>query len=72
MCLGAIQWARIKTVYYAADRHDAAAAGFGDAEFYGEFAKPADQRQIPFIQTRREAAASMMREWDNRDPPLAY
>jgi len=70
MCLGALQWARIKTVYYAADRHDAAAAGFADAGFYEEFAKPADARQIPFIQVMREAAAGMMREWG--DPPLAY
>ena len=70
LCLGAIQWARLKTVYYAADRHDAAAAGFGDADFYEEFAKPADARQIPLVQVMREAAAEMMREQDG--PPLTY
>ena len=71
MCLGAIYWARIKAVRYAADRHDAAAAGFGDADFYGEFARPAEQRQIPFSRLMREEAAAMMREWIN-DPPLHY
>ena len=69
MCLGAIQWARLKAVHYAADRHDAAAAGFGDADFYEEFAKPAHERRVPFIQTQRQAAAEMMREWGGRDSP---
>jgi tRNA(Arg) A34 adenosine deaminase TadA len=70
MCLGAIYWARLKAVYYAADRHDAADAGFGDAEFYGEFAKPADARQIPFGQIMQREAVDLMRSWD--DPPLYY
>lgn len=34
MCLGAILWARIDRVVWAADRHDAAAAGFDDLAFY--------------------------------------
>ena len=34
MCLGAILWARPRAVYFAATRHDAAAAGFDDAVFY--------------------------------------
>ena len=70
MCLGAIYWARLKAVHYAADRHDAAGAGFGDADFYKEFAKPAEAREIPFTQLMRPEAAAMMRQWD--DPPLKY
>lgn len=34
MCLSSALWARIEHVYFAADRHDAAAAGFDDAVFY--------------------------------------
>lgn len=34
MCLAASLWARIPTVYYSADRHDAAFAGFDDLPFY--------------------------------------
>ncbi|CAH0300004.1 Guanine deaminase [Arthrobacter sp. Bi83] len=38
LCLAAALWARIDRVYYAADRHGAAAAGFDDAVFYEYFA----------------------------------
>ncbi len=34
MCLGAIFWARIKTVYYGATEDDAAFGGFDDKAFY--------------------------------------
>lgn len=36
MCLGAALWSRIaiEDIIFAADRHDAADAGFDDAEFY--------------------------------------
>jgi guanine deaminase len=34
MCLGAILWARITTVYYGASEEDAAKGGFDDAHFY--------------------------------------
>lgn len=37
MCLASALWARIGYVYYAADRHGAAAAGFDDALFYDYF-----------------------------------
>jgi guanine deaminase len=37
LCLAAALWARIDRVYFAADRHGAAAAGFDDALFYEYF-----------------------------------
>ncbi|MGO4104814.1 nucleoside deaminase [Leifsonia sp. YAF41] len=37
MCLASALWARIDTVYFAADRTDAADAGFDDAVFYDYF-----------------------------------
>jgi guanine deaminase len=37
LCLSAALWARIDRIYYAADRHGAAAAGFDDAVFYEYF-----------------------------------
>ncbi|MFF2028887.1 nucleoside deaminase [Arthrobacter sp. NPDC058192] len=43
MCLASALWARVARVVFAADRHDAASAGFDDAVFYGYFEN--DQRE---------------------------
>lgn len=64
MCLGAIYWARPKKVYYAATRHDAAAAGFDDSFIYEELNIPASERQIPLVATTdRPAALRVFEEW---------
>lgn len=34
MCLGAILWSRMDALYFAADQHEAAHAGFDDARFH--------------------------------------
>lgn len=39
MCMASSLWARVDRVVYAADRHDAAAGGFDDLEFYELFAR---------------------------------
>ena len=39
LCLSAALWARVDRVVFAADRHDAAAGGFDDREFYELFAR---------------------------------
>ena len=39
LCLAAALWARVDRVVYAADRHDAARAGFDDRAFYELFAQ---------------------------------
>ncbi|SDH17608.1 tRNA(Arg) A34 adenosine deaminase TadA [Lentzea fradiae] len=47
LCLSAALWARVDRVVYAADRHDAAAAGFDDREFYELFSRPRDEWDLP-------------------------
>lgn len=47
MCLAASLWARVSRVVFAADRHDAAGAGFDDAAFYEYFETPAERRTLP-------------------------
>ncbi|WP_052868540.1 nucleoside deaminase [Streptomyces niger] len=39
MCLSSSLWARVDRIVYAADRHDAAVAGFDDRKFYDLFEK---------------------------------
>ena len=40
MCLAAIYWSRLDSLVFAATRDDAADAGFDDALFYEELARP--------------------------------
>ncbi|WP_022890300.1 nucleoside deaminase [Agromyces italicus] len=46
MCLASSLWARIDRVYFAANRDDAADAGFDDAVFYRYFEGDASDRAI--------------------------
>jgi len=53
MCLGAIDWARLARLYFAATHDDAAAAGFDDALIYEQIAMSPEQRSIPTIRVNR-------------------
>ncbi|MDK1326364.1 nucleoside deaminase [Arthrobacter sp. zg-Y1143] len=46
MCLASALWARVDRVVFAADRHDAATAGFDDAAFYEYFETPLERRTM--------------------------
>lgn len=46
MCLGAIYWARLATVYFACSRHDAAEAKFDDSFIYDQIAISPAERSI--------------------------
>lgn len=48
MCLGAIYWAWPKAVFFAANKHDAADAGFDDWFIYEEIEKLIPERKLPF------------------------
>lgn len=50
MCLAASLWARVERVVFAADRHDAAGAGFDDAAFYEFFEAPDRRGMLPVEQ----------------------
>ncbi len=49
MCLSAIYWANIKTVYYCNDRVDAARIGFSDKLIYDEINLPIDERSVRLV-----------------------
>ena len=63
MCLGAVYWAKLGAVYYAASREDAAAAGFGDAWIYEELSKPPEARGVRFVRAEAGEAVAVMRRW---------
>lgn len=63
MCLAAIYWARIERVVYAADRDDAAAAGFDDEFFYRQVSLPPAQRAIPFSRALQDEGRIVLQQW---------
>jgi tRNA(Arg) A34 adenosine deaminase TadA len=50
MCLGSAYWARVESVYFAADRADAARGGFDDAFIYDDLARPVPERRVRLVQ----------------------
>lgn len=72
MCLGAIYWARLKQVYYACNRFDAAAAGFDDSFIYDEIPKSPVQRNIPMIYLQSEDAGAPFLAWRLMEDKLRY
>lgn len=63
MCLGAIYWSRIERVHFACTRTDAASAGFDDAFFYEELARPIGARKLRFESMLRDEALAAFDAW---------
>lgn len=72
MCLAAIYWARLKKVYYANTRRDAAKIEFDDALIYREVAKPVSRRLIPMKQLLRGEALMVFAEWEAKADKIRY
>lgn len=72
MCLGAIYWARPKSLYFGASRHDAADADFDDSFIYGEIGKDMQNRSIKSIQLLPNEAKKIFRIWVEQDEKLKY
>ena len=72
MCLGAIYWARLERLYFAADRRDAAEAGFDDEFIYREGPLAPGQRRLPTVQVLREAAVQAFAEWKTKADKVPY
>ena len=73
MCLGAIYWARISKVVYAATREDAKdIAGFDDDHFYEEMNASWEQRSIENVALNREDGIQLFREWSSKSDRKMY
>jgi guanine deaminase len=72
MCLGAIYWARLDAVYYAATREDAAAAAFDDDFIYREIALPVDGRSIPMRRLEVPEGRRPFEEWMRSETRIPY
>ena len=72
MCLGAIYWARIDTIYYANTKADAADIGFDDHFIYLEFERPLNQRKLQIVQLLRDEALSVFKLWGSSGSKTDY
>jgi guanine deaminase len=72
MCLGAIYWARPNAIFFAANRDDAAEAGFDDELFYSELEKPNDERQLKMETILRDESRVVFRRWIEKPDKIEY
>ena len=73
MCLGAIFWARISKVVFAATKGDASAiGGFDDDHFYEEINAPWEKRIIAHEEIMRAEGQKLFEEWKQNSDRIMY
>ena len=72
MCLAAAYWAHVDKIFYAANRNDAAVAGFDDDFIYREFNLPLDRRSIPIDRIIPEEGLEPFNLWVKNTEKIAY
>lgn len=72
MCLSAIYWARLKRVYFANTRKDAANIQFDDDFLYREVGLPISKRYLPMKQFLRNEAIGAFKEWEAKPDKIRY
>lgn len=72
MCLGAVYWARLDRIWYAARREQAAAAGFSDELIYQEIPRSPRDRTIPSRPLLDDAADRPFEAWRRKQDKVPY
>ncbi|HNQ20485.1 MAG: Guanine deaminase [Bacteroidetes bacterium ADurb.Bin035] len=72
MCLGAIYWARPKKLVFAADKFDAANAGFDDSMIYDEIQLPYSDRHLETINLRIDESLQPFELWMSENNKITY
>jgi tRNA(Arg) A34 adenosine deaminase TadA len=72
MCLAAAWWARVERIVFAANREDAAAAGFDDSALYAEVARPLEERHLPITSALPDEGATVFRDWLAKGDRVEY
>lgn len=71
MCLSAIIWANIKTVYYGNTKEDATNIGFRDEKIY-DYLEKNDDSTLNLISLDREETIKTFNEFENKDDKTIY
>jgi guanine deaminase len=72
MCFGAINWARLKIVYYACTNEDAAKIGFDDRFIYQQLDLPPEKRKIPMLRIVPPNTYQPFTAWANKPNKSQY
>lgn len=72
LCLAASLWARLDRVVFAADRNNAADAGFNDRDFYDLFEQPKQTWPIPVLHVRTADFDTPFSAWLSRTDRVEY
>jgi len=72
MCLSAIYWARIDTIYYGNTKEDAQNIGFDDNFIYDEIGREKHKRKIKAIPFLRNEAIVSFELWNNNTNKTTY
>ncbi len=72
MCLGAIYWAHLDTIYYANDRKDAARIGFDDDFIYQEIALKNEDRNKKMQILLPDEARKAFDMWEKSEEKTEY
>jgi tRNA(Arg) A34 adenosine deaminase TadA len=72
MCLSAIYWANIKTVYYCTDKQQVEAIGFSDKFIYDELALPQEKRSLYIDRINLKEGNDLFFEWMTKGDKREY
>lgn len=72
MCLGAIYWAHLDRLYFAATRQDAANAGFDDEWMYEQIKLSLSERKLPSTNLLRSEAVKVFDDWRLSETKIPY
>ena len=71
MCLGAIMWANIKTVYYGATAQDTCNIGFRD-DFMYQWLNNKNEDSLRLIELDRKECVEVQKMWLDKDDKIEY
>ncbi len=66
LCLGAVYWSRIGSVYFSVNRRDAAGIECRDELIREVLAKPFDERALPVVHVPCDGALDAFAAWTRR------
>ena len=72
MCLSAIYWADIRSIFYCADRNVAREIGFMDSHLYNEFMLPDSKREVHSTRLELKEMLQLLRDWDSMEGKILY